>query len=241
MHDQRRTSSGAVVDAEIATEHRVGGAGFIPGAGAARRIEHVADVRAALLVFATWEEARYGARTRTRIAARDGAVEAVRACIDDTEDVPLDFAARRIDDADVVAALAVEAAWGFVRIEATACIDRAAFVAVDDREIGARLIPTAELAVATRRVDQADLTAARRLRAAFATVREIATACSAVADIVDIRIWGERALGECGLHASEVPLHFAAERIEVANGVAAIRVVAAGDFVDGAAACALEW
>ncbi|MEY2795728.1 MAG: hypothetical protein RIR10_1444, partial [Planctomycetota bacterium] len=228
MHDQRRTSSGAVVDAEIATEHRVGGAGFVPSAGAARRIEHVADVRAALLVFAAWEEARYGARTRTRIAARDGAVEAVRACIDDAEDVPLDFAARRIDDADVVAALAIEAAWGFVRIEATACIDRAAFVAVDDREIGARLIPTAEGAVATRRVDQTDLAAARGLRATFAAVWEVATAGGAIAGVVDVGVWRERALGECGLHAGEVPFHFAAERIEVADGIAAIRVVAAG-------------
>ena len=240
VHHEWRTRRGAVVDAEVAAEDSVRGAGFVPCARAAGRIEDVADVRAALFVFAAGEVARNCARAGAWIAACDGALEAVRASVDDAEDVPLDFAARGIDDADVVAALAVEAAGSFMRVEATACIDRAALVAVDDGEISARLIPTAKRGLAARWVNQADLATARGLRATFAAVREVATTRGAVADAVDVRVWCERTLGERDLHAGEVPFHFAAERIEVADGIAAIRVVAARNLVDGAATCGLE-
>ena len=240
VHHKRRTSSGAVVDTEVAAEHRIGGAGFIPCARAAGRIEHVADVRAASFVFATWEVARNGAGARARVAAGNSTIEAVGACIDHAEDVPLDFAARRIDDADVVAALAIKAAWRFVWIEATARVDRAALIAVLNRKIGARLIPTAKRAVAARRIDDAHGAAACGLRAALAAVREEATARCARARGVDVWARRQRTLRECDLHASEVPFDFAAEHVEVAHSVTAARIVAAWALVHGAAARVLE-
>lgn len=123
-------------------------------------------------------------------------------------------------------------------IEATTRVDGAAIIAIHDGEVGARLIPTGF--VATGRIEKANLRTACRLRAARAAVWEIATAGCAIAGGVDVWIRRERTLRECHLYAGEVPFDFAAERIEVADRVAAARIVAARVLVDGAATRILE-
>jgi hypothetical protein len=106
----------------------IGSACLIPGSRATGRVE-VADKLTAVLVLACGKKARHGARTSSGIATTDPVVHTEGPRIQNTEDIPLRDAACRIDAADAVAAIAVQAGRRSVWVEATSRLQVAATIA----------------------------------------------------------------------------------------------------------------
>jgi len=207
---------------------------LVPCPRAAGRIE-CADHKAAVVILARGQIARDGARTRTGIAAGNSVVDADGAGVDDAEDVPLRGAATRIHVADAVAAFAVEAGRGSVRIEAAAGADVAAAVAEERCALRAGLVPLGERFIAAERIVVAHGDAAGRIGAAGALVRHVAAAEGRRAEGVDGGVVADGADRAGRLNAGEVPADRAAEVVEVADLVAAHRVRAARLRMDRAA------